>query len=208
MDILGEIEAALNVAQHARSGTGSWFSAAPAAPAPGRFEACLAFTWLPQFDGQPLHTTPHDAGGATAWGVTLATYAAWRAKHGEPSTTVEDLRAATKDQLAELIRAEYWNALQGDHLPAGVDLLVYDFGYGSGAGTSARKLQEVLGVTVDGQLGPHTLAAAQAFDREALIRKLNVEHETFYRGLRDFQYFGHGWTNRNDARLTAALATL
>ena len=212
MDILGNLEADLGL------GSGTPASDAPAAPdvapavpAPAaveRFAACLAFTWLPQFDGQSLHVTPHDAGGATAWGVTLSTYAAWRRKQGIADTTVSDLASASKDGLAKLIRAEYWDAVHGDELPAGVDLLVYDFGFGSGSGTSCKVLQAVLGVPADGALGPKSLGAAAAMDRGDLIRKLAARHEAFYQSLHDYQFFGHGWTNRNNARLVAALATL
>lgn len=173
-----------------------------------RFEECLSFTWLPQYDGQPLHTTPGDRGGATAWGVTLASFAAWRADHGVHLTTEADLGAATKDYLATLIRSRYWNAVQGDHLPPGVDLLTYDFGYGSGPGTSAKVLQGVVGgLRVDGQLGAVTLAAVARVDRLDLIRRLGARHEAFYQSLADFHLFGNGWTNRNSARLQLALAT-
>lgn len=173
-----------------------------------RFETCLNFTWLPQNDGQPLHTTPGDRGGATAWGVTLESYAAWRSDHGIRPTTEADLAAATKDDLATLIQSRYWNAVQGDHLPVGADLLVYDFGYGSGPGTSAKLLQEVVGgLRIDGQLGPVTLAAVARVNRLDLIRRLSARHEAYYESLADFHLFGRGWTTRNSARLQLALAT-
>lgn len=173
-----------------------------------RFEDCLAFTWLPTNDGQPLHTTPGDRGGATAWGVTIAVYAAWRSAHGVRTTAVADLNRATKVELATLIRAQYWNVVQGDHLPVGADLLVYDFGYGSGPGTSCKQLQAVLGVDQDGELGPVTLAAAARMNRVALIRALATRHQAYYASLSDFGLFGHGWTNRNNARLALALSAV
>lgn len=173
-----------------------------------RFETCLQFTWLPQNDGQPLHVTAHDGGGATAWGVTLSSYAAWRADNGIRPTTEEDLAAASKDELAGLIQSRYWNAVQADHLPVGADLLVYDFGYTAGPGTSARLLQEVVGgLRVDGQLGPVTLAAVARVDRLDLVRRLGARHEAYYESLADFAEFGRGWTTRNSARLQLALAT-
>lgn len=173
-----------------------------------RFETCLTFTWLPQYDGQPLHVTPDDPGGATAWGVTLATYSDWRASQGIRSTTQADLAAATKGELSQLIRELFWNSVQGDHLPVGVDLLVYDFGFGAGPGTSAKLLQEVIGgLQPDGQLGPLTLAAAARFDRLDLVRRLGVRHESYYASLPTFSEFGRGWTSRNSARVAMALAT-
>ena len=171
-----------------------------------RFETCLAFTWLPQNDGQPLHVTPGDRGGATAWGVTLASYAAWRSDHGIHATTAADLGRATQAELSELIRSRYWLAVSADSLPVGADLLTYDFGYGSGPGTSCRVLQAVLGVVQDGQLGPVTLAAAARMDRTTLVRALAARHAAYYESLSDFRLFGHGWLNRNAARLALALA--
>ena len=173
-----------------------------------RFDDCLAFTWRPENDGQPLHTTPGDRGGATAWGVTLGSYAAWRADHGIHSTTSADLGRATKPELSELIRSRYWLAVSADSLPLGVDLLVYDFGYGSGPGTSVRQLQALVGVVQDGQFGPVSLAAIDRMDREHLIRTLAARHAAYYESLADARLFGRGWANRNNARLALALQTL
>jgi len=173
-----------------------------------RFDACLAFTWSPDRDGQPLHVSPGDRGGATSWGVTLASYTSWRADHGHPTTTEVDLAAATKAELGALYRDRYWTPIQGDRLPVGVDLLAFDFGVTSGPGTSVKLLQETVGgLKVDGALGPKTLAAVARCDRLDLIRRLSARHESYYRSLADFSRFGNGWTNRNAARLAAALAT-
>ena len=182
---------------------------APAAPiaytSDPRFNAALAFTWRVDEDGQPLHVTPGDRGGATAWGVTLAAWASWREDHGDRTTTEADLAAATKPQLADMIRSRYWLAVSADSLPVGVDLLVYDFGYGSGTGTSVRVLQGVVGVDADGVLGPRSLAAIAAHDRIALIKALSTRHEAYYQGLSDFALFGRGWTRRNSDRTALAL---
>ncbi len=187
--------------------------AATPAPAPVaytsdvRFDACLTFTWRPDMDGQALHDTPGDSGGWTSFGVTLAAWASWQADHGVRPTTAQDLGRATKPQLAEMIRARYWLAVSGPSLPPGADLLVYDFGYGSGPGTSVRVLQEVVGVEADGDLGPESMAAIRGFDRIALIRALGGRHEAYYRSLGSFNLFGNGWTRRNETRLAIALAT-
>lgn len=79
----------------------------------------------------------------------------------------------------------------------------------SGPGASVRLLQEAVGgLTVDGGLGPVTLAAVARVDRVELIYRLGARHEAYYQSLSGFQFFGHGWTARNSARLTAALATM
>ena len=176
-----------------------------------RFDDCLeGFLWLPHWDGQPLHTTPGDPGGATAWGVTLATYADWRRKNGSFSTTVADLGAATKAQLSELIHTEFWLTVRADELGPGPDIMSFDFGYNAGPGSATRALQKAVGATVDGRLGPVTVAAAVASartDRASLIRRLADEQMAYYRQRSDYAEFGHGWSNRTQARLAFALAS-
>ena len=184
---------------------------APAAPPPAadRFAACLAFTWQVDNDGQPYHVTPGDSGGPTAWGVTYAAFVAWRRAHGHQAS-LADLEHAEKTELAQLIRSNYWNAVQADHLPLGVDLMVYEFGFGSGPGTSARLLQEMVGLpeqSIDSSVGPITLAAAAEQNRRSLILRLGARHEAFYESLGSYSRFGHGWSRRNSQRLAIALAT-
>ncbi|MBB3175430.1 lysozyme family protein [Endobacter medicaginis] len=174
---------------------------------PTRFDTCLQFTWRPENDGQQLHVTAGDRGGATSWGVTIGTYAAWRRGHGRSTPTVADLAAAPKSELAQLYAELFWNPISGARLPVGVDLVCFDFGVTSGVGRSAQLLQEILGVTVDGRVGPGTLQAALSADRITLIRSLAARHEQYYRSLSDFPRFGRGWLRRNADRLTAALAS-
>ena len=181
---------------------------ADVAKAGDRFPDALQFTWRRNNDGQALHTTPGDRGGATAWGVTLLSYASWRADHGIHGTTAADLGRATKDELGELIRARYWSPVAAPALPRGIDLLVYDFGFGSGPGTSARVLQRELGVDADGVIGPHTCAAAAARGTAALAHDLAARHDGYYRSLDDYALFGRGWSRRNNDRLALALALI
>lgn len=177
---------------------------------PDRFEACIAFTWRPDNDGQPYHVTPGDHGGPTAWGVTLLAFQAWRRAHGAALPGPSDLKAAQKNELATITRCNYWNAVQGDRLPAGVDLLVYEFGFGSGPVTSTRLLQRTLNdmgaaLTVDGEPGPCTVQAAEVFDRRALIDRLSAAHAEFYRSLNQ-PAFLRGWLRRNADRTALAMA--
>ena len=188
-------------------------SAAPAfAYTPDRFGAALTFTWRRENDGQAFHVTPGDHGGPTAWGVTLPAFQAWRHAHGANRLPdADDLREAQQSELATITRCNYWNAVQADQLPIGVDLVVYEFGFGSGPATSVRRLQEVLNpmgcrLKVDGALGPATLAATAGVPRLDLVRRLGAAHAAFYRSLNQ-PVFLRGWLRRNADRLALALAT-
>ena len=145
---------------------------------------------------------PHDPGGATMKGITLATYRSWKQN---PSLTAIDLKAITDEEVASIYKQNYWDVNSCDSLALGVDLMVFDMDVNAGDSRSAKLLQASIGAAVDGAVGPATLAAANAMDAKTLINKLSSRQLAFYQSLSTWQYFGKGWTNRIHARTTAAL---
>lgn len=174
----------------------------PAAATPGRtgdrFERCLALV-LEHEGGFANH--PDDPGGATKYGITHRTLSDFRGAE----VTVEDVRALTREEAREIYRANYWNPMRCGELPAGVDLMVFDFGVNAGPGRSVRLLQQAAGVTADGSIGPITMAAVGAADPKRLIAPMAERRMDYYRSLSTFDTFGRGWTRRTDATREAAL---
>jgi lysozyme family protein len=169
------------------------------------FSECLAFTL--RTEGGYVDN-PDDPGGATNMGITLATYRTWS---DDPSAGISQIRDLTTRIAGAIYRMLYWNPLRGDALPAGVDLSVFDFGVNAGVWRSGRVLQLALGFsgdTVDGCVGPETLAAADKTDAQELIEALASRQAMYYRSLKDYSFFGQGWLNRTEARRDAALAML
>jgi lysozyme family protein len=139
-------------------------------------------------------------------GITLATLQRWDRNPTLDAANVMDLARST---AAAIYRALYWNVLQGDSLPAGVDLSVFDFGVNAGPGRSAMLLQEAVGFSageVDGCIGPITLGAVLKADPVDLIDRLAGSQAAFYRNLPEFDIFGQGWLGRTERRKDAALA--
>lgn len=135
---------------------------------------------------------PADPGGATNRGVTLATLSDWLGR----TATKAEVKALTVADVAPIYRERYWNAVKGDDLPAGVDLMVFDLAVNSGPGRAAKFLQEVVGAAVDGQIGPATLAKARDLHPLAIIDGMAQRRERFYRALNTFDTFGRGWMKR------------
>jgi lysozyme family protein len=135
---------------------------------------------------------PKDPGGATNKGVTLATFRAFVKANG----TVDDLKAITPAQIETVYRKQYWNAVMGDDLPAGIDYAVFDFAVNSGPSRAARYLQQVVGAEADGHIGGHTLEAVRAMKQVDIINKLCDARLAFLRGLDTWPTFGGGWTSR------------
>ena len=155
-----------------------------------RFAACVAVT-LRWEGGYVDH--PKDPGGCTNHGITRATLERWRR---EP-TTCDDVRALAEKEARAIYRAHYWNAVQADALPDGLDLCVFDFAVNSGRRRAVQFLQRQLGVEDDGVIGPVTLAAAAGVnDHPAFVEEYQAERLEFLHGLDGWATFGGGWLNR------------
>ena len=199
------LEAITTVARSAVSAAQAPREPQPAPAAPVRradtFDRCVAVV-LAQEGG--FSEDPADRGGATNFGITLATLRDWR----NAEVSASDVHALTRAEATEIYRARYWIPARCGDLGPGVDLMVFDFGVNAGPATAVKHLQRALGVTDDGSIGPKTMAALQAATPRELIGQLAEARLAYYRGLADFERYGRGWTNRTQRVLAAALAMM
>src|SRR5690606_3299953 len=110
--------------------------------------------------------------------------------------TKSELRNISDADLRAIYRGRYWNAVHGDDLPPGVDLVTFDAGVNTGPARGARWLQEALGVAADGKIGPKTLQATAKSDPIAVIHAACDARVQFLRGLPHYPRFGKGWEKR------------
>jgi lysozyme family protein len=136
---------------------------------------------------------PSDPGGATMKGITLSVYREWKRN---THISKDELRVIPDEEVYNLYKELYWNKVQGDNLPAGVDYAVFDAAVNMGVGRAAKLIQEAAGVAADGVLGPASVSAIQKTDPKELIEKFSQLKEEFYRSLGTFPTFGVGWLNR------------
>lgn len=149
---------------------------------------------------------PRDPGGATNRGVTIGTLRSLGMDlDGDGDVDVADLRILTEADAKRVFKRFYWDKVDADLLPDGVDYTVADFAVNSGPGRAAKHLQRALGVTVDGSVGPETIAAASAADPIALIEAIHASRLRFLRNLRTWNAFGRGWKRRVDEVRTTSL---
>jgi lysozyme family protein len=135
---------------------------------------------------------PKDPGGMTNLGVTIKT---WESFVGR-NVTEKEMRNLTPEMVGKMYQQKYWNAVKADDLPEGVDYLAFDFAVNAGPGRAAKLLQQAVGVTADGAIGPATLKAVAAMQPADLIEKYSAAKESFYRSLPTFETFGKGWLRR------------
>lgn len=183
--------------------------------AQGNFDPCFKFTIGEEgkYSGNPNDPGNWSSGEVgvgrmigSCWGISAPVLAAWI---GPKVIITQDYMLALSLNTAKAIYLKnYWTPVRGDELPAGLDLAVWDFGVNAGVKRSIEEFQQVLGVTVDGDLGPETMAAAGNIDVGVLIADLIDAHDRFYRASPQREQFGGGWLNRQAALKTAALALI
>ena len=159
------------------------------------FDECLKLI-LHHEGGYVNH--PKDPGGETNMGVTKRVYEKWCIENDLQQKDMKDLEF---NDVAPIYKENYWDRVKADQLPAGLDLCVFDWAVNSGTGRAAKKLQGMIGTTVDGGIGPNTLKALNAYVQieglESTIATYTDIRQNFYESLSTFDTFGKGWTRRN-----------
>lgn len=150
---------------------------------------------------------PDDLGGATNMGVTIAT---WRQvgydKDGDGDIDVDDLKLLTRaDVVNRVLKPHYWDRWKADQIKSqSVANILVDWVWGSGA-YGIKIPQQVVGVAIDGVVGPKTIAAINTQDPEVLFRRIVEERKAFLDRIcisrpRN-KKFKKGWLNRlNDLK--------
>lgn len=143
-----------------------------------------------------------DRGGATNKGVTLAT---WRRygydKDCDGDIDERDVMLITEyDAIYEIMKPVYWDKWQADKIQSqAIANLVVDWYWNSGA-YGIRLPQKILGVKMDGAVGPKTIAALNGYpDQRELFNRLWKEREEYLRRLGanpTQKKFLQGWLNR------------
>ena len=135
---------------------------------------------------------PKDPGGETNLGVTKRVYE----EHGGE----KDMKDLTVEDVAPIYKKSYWDRVKGDELPSGLDLCVFDFGVNAGTGRAAKYLQNLVGATADGAIGPGTLGKVNEYVEEngleETIEQYQANRQGYYEQLSTFETFGRGWTRR------------
>lgn len=142
-----------------------------------------------------------DRGGRTAFGITQATYNAYRAKRGMPDKDVWDI---AQDEIDSIYWEMFWKPAKCDILPDPLDLVVFDSAVQHGPARAVKWLQMALGMEPDGIFGPRSVKALQeeigAGMTDAVVAMYLATRDHFYADIikRDATQmkFSKGWGNR------------
>lgn len=138
---------------------------------------------------------PRDPGGRTNKGVTQNTFNAWLKSKGKKP---RDVYTMTDDECAAIYKHRFWDVIDGDNLPPGIDYVVFDGAVNSGPSQSVKWLQRALGMTnADGQLGVMTMDKLRGVnDHDALVAGICGKRMAFLQALKHWKTYKGGWTKR------------
>lgn len=153
--------------------------------------------WIKSWEGGYVNKA-NDKGGPTNKGVTLATF---RSVYGA-NKTIDDLKKLTDQQWEHIFRTKFWDRWKADQIKdINVAFFLVQWVWGSGV-WGIKNPQKVLGVKVDGVVGPETIAAVNARDGRDLFEALKKEKRAYLNRIcvstpsnRDFL---KGWLKRLD----------
>jgi lysozyme family protein len=167
---------------------------------PTTLDDALAFTF--KNEGRYVNH-PADPGGATNFGIIQRNLDTWNGAHpdlGFPG----DVKDLTRDQAETIYRADYWR-WDGITEPV-IAIKLFDIGVNCGTGAAIKLLQKAVNalaqpsIAVDGQLGPATLAAANAQPGKALLEAICRAQLDYYLAIvarnPSQSVFLDGWKNR------------
>lgn len=147
-----------------------------------------------------------DPGGRTAYGVTQARYNQYRRANNLEQRDVWDI---TPDERTAIYKTYYWDAIQGDLLPAGIDYVLFDGAVNSGDFQAVKWLQRAINdvsarmglspITVDGRVRPggETLQRlSEIEDHDAIIEAMQSRRLAMLKNLKTWPVYGRGWGRR------------
>lgn len=117
----------------------------------------------------------------------------------------EDIKNLTLARAKQIYKRDYWDKAKCDSIPDGLRFHVFDVSVNSGVSRGIKTLQQALGVTVDGIIGPATIAASRAQNSGEVLLRFYSFRIAFYTSLSTFSTFGKGWMNRVSSNLKIGL---
>lgn len=131
---------------------------------------------------------PVDRGGETKFGV---------AKSGNPNL---DIRTLTWAQAEAVYHDKYWLLGKNDKLPGKLAVIHFDGCVNHGPARANKFLQQALGVTADGVIGPVTLKRLEGTKIEEVIQAVARIRREFYQNIvrnnASQAKFLNGWLRR------------
>lgn len=154
-------------------------------------------------DSASSHPCPTPFNGHTGWHTNAGiTYQAWA--HVFNRDHDDRFLTMNSEDWFKVFKGSYWDGVKADKIAdVTTAIFITEIAWGSGplqAIKTAQKCVNQLGVeiSVDGVMGPKTIAAINSLDPKKFLNQLFVERERFFRAISKGKnaVFLKGWLNR------------
>ena len=171
--------------------------------------------WVLKWEGGYVND-PHDSGGETNKGITIATWknagyntseklknVVYKGKHY--SLVTKSLYEMTDEQFAHILKTKYWDRWKADQIKSqSVAEMLVQWVWGSGV-VGIKRPQKMLGLKDDGIVGNMTLNAVNSQNPKIFWEALKKAREDYFREIvaknPKNEKFLKGWLNRlNDMK--------
>ncbi len=143
-----------------------------------------------------------DKGGATKFGITLATWKQFGYdKNGDGIIDARDVQLITKEEARKIAKKQYWDYFHADQIQnQSIASIIVDWGYNSGTATAAMLVQKILNLKASGRFDNATLSALNNASQKDLFDQLKAARKAFYDRIvaknPSQQKFYKGWMSR------------
>ncbi|MBN1604736.1 MAG: hypothetical protein JW915_24215 [Chitinispirillaceae bacterium] len=127
---------------------------------------------------------PKDPGGETKFGISKKSY---------PTLDIKNLSIA---DAKSIYYRDYWLPCRCDEVDYKIALIIFDTAVNMGVVLAVELLQKSCSVKTDGIFGSQTMAKVAVMDPLFLITTYCSYRMMEYVKMKNFRYYGHGWTKR------------
>ena len=144
-----------------------------------------------------LVNNPRDPGGLTNMGISIRFAGSiFLDIDDDGKTTPADIINLTEQDAIAIYRKHFWDSLGLDTFPPAIAFIVFDAAVNQGPSAAIRDLQQALGVSSDGKIGPKTLSALKSAQPAKLLSEIMAFRALRYARTRNVDIFGIGWMRR------------
>ena len=112
------------------------------------------------YEGQDLNKKETGGGGVSRYGITQDTYNNYLKNSGRQMQSVDNI---TPQEVHNIYYNDYFLKHNLQNLPPKISAATFDFGVNSGPSRAIKDLQQTIGTTPDGIIGPKTLQAVNTY---------------------------------------------
>lgn len=107
-----------------------------------------------------------------------------------------DIKSLTLEDAKAIYKKDWWDKLGLDKYPEGMAYQLFDAAINSGWHNAVEMLQAAIGVKVDGNLGPVTLAKFKTIQNDDMLMLFLAARLEFMTNVSTWSTYGRGWARR------------